>query len=231
MEAGGEQEIGFQSRESRNISRTAGRRGVSTFKNSMGGPNQQGKSGNSIVGSQENSPFSTYTRSKLAQASNPQPKINEEDQIFDWIKFESMNGKFMMNDSNDNFLVKISDSTDKPIIYDKALEDFNRLNIYLKKLICFFIENNLIDFCFDAIQMEDVNLKDERGLNQNHLKMKVSESPKTLNIEYLVYKVYKVEAEYQAAKVRIIDLMYDVMKHLNSPEVVNKFIKAINRLI
>ena len=117
---------------------------------------------------------------------------DDDDKLFDWIKFESMTTKFLMNDTNDNFCVKISDSTDKPIMYDKALNDFSKLNEYLQKLVCFFIENNLVDFCFDAVTMEDVKFEDNRGLSQNHLKMNISQAPSTINIEYLVYKIYKI---------------------------------------
>lgn len=101
-----------------------------------------------------------------------------------------------MSEEHDNFMVKVNDAEDKPIIYDKALEDFQLINNFLKKLVCFFLENNLIDYCFDAVDSKDISLQDNRGFVQNHLKLNISESPKGVNIEYVIHKVYKFEAEY-----------------------------------
>lgn len=93
------------------------------------------------------------------------------------------------------------------------------------------MENNLLDFCFDAVDSKDISLQDNRGFVQNHLKLNVSESPKGVNIEYVVHRVYKFEAEYQAAKVRVVELMYDVLQNLNTPATVEKFSQQINRII
>ena len=69
-----------------------------------------------------------------------------------------MSAKFLMTEDDDNFMVKVNDASDKPIVYDKALDDFRELNQFLKKLVCFFLENNLLDFCFDAVDSKDITL-------------------------------------------------------------------------
>ena len=142
-----------------------------------------------------------------------------------------MSARFLTTESQDNFIVKITDGKDKAVIYDKAIDDFNTICKTLKKTVSFFIENNLVDFCFDGVEIQDFAMEDDRGFEHRHMKMKVTDAPKSVNIEYLVYRVFKMEASFQAAKVKAIETLSSLLDDMGSPEAIVELIKAINSLI
>lgn len=61
--------------------------------------------------------------------------------------------------------------------------------------------------------------------------MKVKQAPSSLNIEYIVQKVYKAEADFQARKVELIEAMYELFPHLGTQQAVDDLIKSINMII
>lgn len=128
-------------------------------------------------------------------------------------------------------MVKISDSKDRQILYDKSLLDFQTIIHKLKKISSYFIENNLIDFCFDSVKIEDFKMEDNRGFTHRHMKMKITDEPKSINVEYVVFKVLKAEADFQAAKVRTIETMFSLMNHMSNQKSIHSLIKSINGLI
>lgn len=127
--------------------------------------------------------------------------------------------------------MKVTDSKGQEILYDKALKDFETIISTLKKLASYFIEHNLIDFCFDSVEIEDFKLEDNRGFTHKHMKMNITELVKSINIEYIMHKVFKAETEFQAAKVRTIETVYSMMDHMSDQKSVLKLIKMINSLI
>jgi len=104
----------------------------------------------------------------------------------------------------------------------------------MKQLLSYFVENNLIDYCFAAVSVED-QIADIQGeiheANKAHLKLDVSIDSKQLSLEYLIYKIYLCEADYQSQKVRLIEKLFSIFPHIGRASDVDKLAETISRII
>jgi hypothetical protein len=98
--------------------------------------------------------------------------------------------------------VKVKDHQSQEIVYDKALSDFETLMLEMKRLTSFFIQHNLVDFCFESISTEESISQDLKkpNSNQSHMKVNLNNKGSSIQTEIIVYKLMDFEAQVSAVE-------------------------------
>jgi tetratricopeptide (TPR) repeat protein len=152
----------------------------------------------------------------------------KQSEIFDDAVFETIDCNLQSQYTH----IKIIDHLEQEIIYDEAINSFEKLLNELKLLVSFFIQNNLVDYCFSAvITTEQVSgdLKDN-SVNLNHLRFTTKPLAQQLNYEYLVYQICNSEADFQEQKAQALKIYMEILKHSISRDSFDKTMTSLKAL-
>jgi hypothetical protein len=86
----------------------------------------------------------------------------------------------------------------------------------MKRLTSFFIQHNLVDFCFESISTEESISQDLKkpNSNQSHMKVNLNNKGSSVQTEIIVYKLMDFEARFQQSKVRLIEMYLKIYRHM-----------------
>lgn len=139
----------------------------------------------------------------------------KDNEVFDDCNFTNLGSDFMVDaptssseKMSTNTFIKITDHLDQEIIYDKALEDFEDLLEEVKRICGFYLQNTLVDFCFDSVvttELISTDLK-EKDSNLNHIRFETKSFSHHINHDYILNEVLRNESEFQLQKARLIEL-------------------------
>jgi hypothetical protein len=164
----------------------------------------------------------------------------KDNEIFDDWQFLSLGKEFLVNEEKDvkaadskRLYVRIIDHLDQEIVYDKALEDFEDLLEEIKKICSFYLQNTVLDYCFDSVvttELVSTDLK-EKDTPVSHLRFETKPNSQHINHEYIVHEVLKHECQFQVNKAKAIRIYTKVLNNSTDIDCFNKTKKAIRDLI
>lgn len=148
-----------------------------------------------------------------------------DNEVYDDCQFIQLGTDFML-DSPDNSLnvakdknlfIKVTDHLEQEIVYDKALEDFEDLLEEIKRICSFYLQNSLVDFCFDSVVTTELisNELKEKESNLNHIRFETKSSVHQINLDYILNEILKHECDFQKEKAKVIETYTRVLD--NSP--------------
>jgi hypothetical protein len=111
--------------------------------------------------------------------------------------------------------IKVTDHLEQEIVYDKALEDLEDLLEEIKKISSFYLQNSLVDFCFDSVVTTELisnDLKDKDS-SLNHVRFETKSSVHHINCEYIINEVLRHECDFQMEKARAIEIHMRVIEN------------------
>lgn len=144
----------------------------------------------------------------------------KDNEVFDDCIFSTLGSNFLVDDEpsssttlSKNTYIKVMDHLDQEIIYDKALEDFEDLLEELKRICSFYLQNSLVDYCFDSVVTTELISADmkEKDSNLNHIRFETKSICHHINHDYILNEVLRHESDFQMQKARLIDLYIKIL--------------------
>ena len=158
----------------------------------------------------------------------------KDSHIFDDYSKTDINEKMLLDSNKEDdsgTYYRLVDHSNSEIVYDRAVEEFASVVEEMKRVLSYFIQFSLVDYCYDSVDINEHVSADRNNNTVNHSKIEIRDASHHLHYEYIVYEMVRYECLFQNEKSSCVELYVKCMDNSSDSETSEKYKGIIEGLV